>query len=74
MDYPRDVRGRPAGLLLGRHRYIAGIVTDFFVDRMKFCGIDARHKLGRLERLLDAENYDLEKLIQFFDPNLHRHG
>ena len=55
-------------------QYMAGIITDFFVDRMKFCGIDARHKLGQLERLLDAQNYDVEKLVQFFDPNLHRSG
>ncbi|KAH8064936.1 hypothetical protein JL722_1826 [Aureococcus anophagefferens] len=53
-------------------QYMAGIITDFFVDRMKFCGIDARHKIPQLENLLNAKNYDFDKLLEFFNPALHR--
>ena len=63
----RDFEESPTSL-----QYMAGIITDFFVDRMKFCGIDARHKIPQLEKLLNAKNYDFDKLVAFFAPGLHR--
>ncbi|KAJ8603288.1 hypothetical protein CTAYLR_006958 [Chrysophaeum taylorii] len=50
--------------------YLVGIVTDFFVDRLKFAGIDARHKIPQLEALV--RKHDFDSTLAFFDPSLHR--
>ena len=49
-------------------QYLTGVVADFFVDAMKARGIDGRPQLEKLDQLLLAASYDLEKLIAFFSP------
>ncbi len=49
-------------------QYLTGVVADFFVDAMKARGIDGKPQLEKLDQLLLAASYDLEKLIAFFSP------
>jgi Bardet-Biedl syndrome 7 protein len=45
--------------------FIAGIVTDLFVDFHKFRGHNAKHKIPELQQLLS--NYCYEDVLAFFD-------
>ena len=38
--------------------YLAGIITDLFVDRHKLRGIDVRHKIPELQGLIHDYNFD----------------
>ncbi|KAJ1462857.1 hypothetical protein M885DRAFT_455349 [Pelagophyceae sp. CCMP2097] len=51
-------------------QYLTGVVTDFFCDRCKFCGLEARPKIPDLQRIL--MDYDFDTLVNFFDPARHR--
>ncbi|XP_075247418.1 BBSome complex member BBS7-like [Convolutriloba macropyga] len=42
-----------------------GMVTDLFIDKFKFKGINVRNKVDELTAVLDA--YDLQSLITFFN-------
>lgn len=48
--------------------YLTGILTDYYVDRCKFAGVDARRKIPQLEALVrgGSEAYDSTKLVDFF--------
>ena len=41
-----------------------GMITDLFIDKYKFKGVNVRHKVDDLTGLLDS--YDLPSLLAFF--------
>jgi len=53
-------------------QYLTGVVADFFVDAMKARGIDGRPQLEKLDQLFLAASYDLDKLLAFFNPSMHK--
>mmetsp|Transcript_19110 Transcript_19110/g.35489 ORF Transcript_19110/g.35489 Transcript_19110/m.35489 type:complete len:809 (+) Transcript_19110:174-2600(+) len=44
--------------------YLAGIITDLFVDRHKLRGVDVRHRIPELQGLIN--NYDGDALLSVF--------
>ena len=42
-----------------------GMITDLYIDRYKFKGLNVKNKVSQLINLLD--NYDLNALIEFFE-------
>ncbi|EEB11524.1 conserved hypothetical protein [Pediculus humanus corporis] len=43
-----------------------GMVTDLFIDKNKFKGINVKNKIPTLLEILDNDNYSYEKLYDFF--------
>lgn len=43
-----------------------GMVTDLFIDKNKFKGINFKNKIPTLLEILDNDNYSYEKLYDFF--------
>lgn len=48
----------------GNFKRLKGIVIDLFIDKFKFKGINVKHKLERLVKILD--NYDFDSLLDYF--------
>lgn len=42
-----------------------GLLTDLYIDRFKFKGINVKNKIEKLIELLD--NYDRETLVKFYN-------
>ena len=57
----RELKEQP-----GRLQFLAGIVTDLFLDKHKFKGQNVAAQAPQLQRLLQ-QDYSLPVLLQFFD-------
>ena len=45
--------------------YVSGMITDLYIDKVKFKGQNVRGKVPALLEILD--NYDFNTLCQFFE-------
>ena len=57
----RELKEQP-----GRLQFLAGIVTDLYLDKYKFKGQNVAAQAPTLQRLLQ-QDYSLPMLLQFFD-------
>lgn len=43
-----------------------GMITDLFIDKYKFQGVNVKGKISTLLELLEKDKYSYDELIQFF--------
>lgn len=44
-----------------------GMITDLFIDKYKFKGLNVKNKISSLLEVLDKDKYSYEKLLEFFN-------
>jgi hypothetical protein len=47
---------------------VSGMITDLYIDRHKFKGINVKGKIPQLLEVLDK--YDLQNLLNFFEQSV----
>lgn len=46
---------------------LCGMVTDLYIDKSKFLGINVKGKIPALLEILKKEKYSFDKLLEFFN-------
>ncbi len=60
--YRRQYKNRDRSL-----EYLAGIITDLYVDWNRIQGTDMRHKIPQLQNVILNTNNDFQQIIKFFN-------